>query len=88
MEVALDPSELELDPEAVAARYERQIREQRPKGREDLSDMLADHVARQKVSEAHTGVMDKISYAGFTRRVKRASAGSYQLGAYHAARRE
>lgn len=49
MEVALDPSELELDPEAVAARYERQIREQRPKGREDLSDMLADHVARQKV---------------------------------------
>lgn len=50
MEVALDPSELELEPEAVAARYERHLRETRPKGREDLSDMLADHVARQKVN--------------------------------------
>ncbi|OWR54601.1 Splicing factor 3B subunit 2 [Danaus plexippus plexippus] len=48
VEVALDPSELELEPEAVAARYERHLREHRPKGREDLSDMLADHVARQK----------------------------------------
>lgn len=50
VEVALDPSELELEPEAVAARYERHLREQRPgKAPEDLSDMLADHVARQKV---------------------------------------
>lgn len=49
VEVALDPSELELEPEAVAARYERHLREHRPKAREDLSDMLADHVARQKV---------------------------------------
>lgn len=49
VEVTLDPSELELEPEAVAARYERHLREHRPKGREDLSDMLADHVARQKV---------------------------------------
>ncbi|XP_026494329.1 splicing factor 3B subunit 2 [Vanessa tameamea] len=48
VEVTLDPSELELEPEAVAARYERHLREHRPKGREDLSDMLADHVARQK----------------------------------------
>ncbi|XP_028167104.1 splicing factor 3B subunit 2-like [Ostrinia furnacalis] len=48
VEVALDPSELELEPEAVAARYERHLREHRPKAREDLSDMLADHVARQK----------------------------------------
>lgn len=49
VEVTLDPSELELEPAAVAARYERQLRDQRPKQREDLSDMLADHVARQKV---------------------------------------
>lgn len=48
VEVTLDPSELELEPEAVAARYEKQLRDQRPKQREDLSDMLADHVARQK----------------------------------------
>ncbi|KAL0819504.1 hypothetical protein ABMA28_007603 [Loxostege sticticalis] len=48
VEVALDPSELELEPEAVAARYERHLREHRPKAREDLSDMLADHVQRQK----------------------------------------
>lgn len=49
VEVTLDPSELELEPEAVAARYERHLREHRPKAHEDLSDMLADHVARQKV---------------------------------------
>ncbi|XP_068618896.1 splicing factor 3B subunit 2 [Battus philenor] len=48
VEVTLDPSELELEPEAVAARYERHLREQRPRHKEDLSDMLADHVARQK----------------------------------------
>ncbi|CAG9128360.1 unnamed protein product [Plutella xylostella] len=48
VEVALDPSELELEPEAVAARYERQMREQRPAPKDDLSDMLHDHVARQK----------------------------------------
>lgn len=48
VDVALDPSELELEPEAVAARYERHLRESRPRAREDLSDMLADHVARQK----------------------------------------
>lgn len=54
VEVALDPSELELEPEAVAARYERHLREQRPgKAQEDLSDMLADHVARQKVMNIH-----------------------------------
>ncbi|CAH2094733.1 unnamed protein product [Euphydryas editha] len=48
VDVALDPSELELEPEAVAARYERHLRETRPRAKEDLSDMLADHVARQK----------------------------------------
>lgn len=48
VEVTLDPSELELEPEAVAARYERHLRDQRPNTHEDLSDMLADHVARQK----------------------------------------
>lgn len=52
VELALDPSELDLvDTEAMAARYEQQIREQQSQlQKEDLSDMLAEHVARQKVS--------------------------------------
>lgn len=50
VELALDPSELELDADAMAARYEQQLRaQQNQPTREDLSDMLADHVARQKV---------------------------------------
>lgn len=51
VELVLDPSELDLvDTEAMAARYEQQIREQQSQlQKEDLSDMLADHVARQKV---------------------------------------
>lgn len=51
VELALDPSELDLvDTDAMAARYEQQIREQQSQlQKEDLSDMLAEHVARQKV---------------------------------------
>ncbi|XP_075221871.1 splicing factor 3B subunit 2-like [Lycorma delicatula] len=50
VEVALDPSELDLvDTDAMAARYEQQLREQQSQlQKEDLSDMLAEHVARQK----------------------------------------
>ena len=50
VELALDPSELDLvDTEAMAARYEQQIREQQSHlQKEDHSDMLADHLARQK----------------------------------------
>ncbi|XP_069672498.1 splicing factor 3B subunit 2 [Periplaneta americana] len=50
VELALDPSELDLvDTDAMAVRYEQQIREQQSQlQKEDLSDMLADHVARQK----------------------------------------
>lgn len=63
VEVALDPSELELEPEAVAARYERHLRETRPKAHEDLSDMLADHVARQKVSNSYYTLLYSLSYS-------------------------
>lgn len=50
VELALDPSELELDADAMAARYEQQLRaQQNQPTREDFSEMLADHVARQKV---------------------------------------
>lgn len=50
VELALDPSELDdMDQEAMAQRYERQMREQQNHlQKEDLSDMLAEHVARQK----------------------------------------
>ena len=49
VELALDPSELDLDNEAMAQLYEQQMREQQSMMQtEDLSDMLAEHVARQK----------------------------------------
>lgn len=50
VELALDPSELDLvDTDAMAARYEAQIREQQSQlQKEDLSDVVADHI-RQKV---------------------------------------
>lgn len=53
VDVALDPSDLEagaLDSAQMAARYEQTMKEQSShlsKG-EDLSDMVAEHAARQK----------------------------------------
>ncbi|XP_015124180.1 splicing factor 3B subunit 2 [Diachasma alloeum] len=49
VEVALDPSELDLDSEAMASRYEETIRSRQAHlRREDVSDLLQDHVQRQK----------------------------------------
>ena len=49
VELALDPSELDLDSDAMQARYESQMREQQSHlQKEDLSDVVADHI-RQKV---------------------------------------
>lgn len=49
VELALDPSELDLDTDAMAMRYEQQMRENQSQlQKEDLSDMLAEHVAKQK----------------------------------------
>lgn len=51
VELALDPSELDLDSDAMAVRYEQQMRENQSQlQKEDLSDMLAEHVAKQKVN--------------------------------------
>ena len=52
MELSLDPSELErLDPDSMAARYEQTLREQQNNdGKEDFSDMVAEHAAKQKVN--------------------------------------
>lgn len=50
VDIALDPSELDLDSEAMASRYEETMRSRQAHiRREDLSDMLQDHVQRQKV---------------------------------------
>ncbi|XP_020293465.1 splicing factor 3B subunit 2 [Pseudomyrmex gracilis] len=49
VELTLDPSELDLDSEAMASRYEETMRSRQAHlRREDLSDMLQDHVQRQK----------------------------------------
>lgn len=51
VELALDPSELDMDNDAMAARYEQQLRQQQSQlQKEDLSDMVMEHVSRQKVS--------------------------------------
>lgn len=47
VEIALNPEELELDHSAMAAKYEQQVREQNI-GKEDFSDMVAEHAIRQK----------------------------------------
>lgn len=49
VELALNPDELDMDKEAMAQRYDQQMREkQSDLQKEDLSDMMAEHVARQK----------------------------------------
>jgi len=52
IDVALDPSDLEagaLDTASMAARYEQTMKEQSSHlAKEDLSDMVAEHAARQK----------------------------------------
>lgn len=61
VDVALDPSELtEMDPAAMAARYEQTVREQSSHlEKEDLSDMVAEHAARQKRKKQETSKSSK-----------------------------
>uniref|UniRef100_A0A8C1X432 Splicing factor 3b, subunit 2 n=1 Tax=Cyprinus carpio TaxID=7962 RepID=A0A8C1X432_CYPCA len=47
VEVALAPEELELDPMAMTQKYEEHVREQQVE-KEDFSDMVAEHAAKQK----------------------------------------
>lgn len=50
VEVALAPEELELDPMAMTQKYEEHVREQQAQvEKEDFSDMVAEHAAKQKV---------------------------------------
>ncbi|XP_071657582.1 splicing factor 3B subunit 2 isoform X2 [Patagioenas fasciata] len=49
VEVALAPEELELDPSAMTQKYEEHVREQQAQvEKEDFSDMVAEHAAKQK----------------------------------------
>ena len=55
VEVALAPEELELDPMAMTQKYEEHVREQQAQvEKEDFSDMVAEHAAKQKVG-GHRG---------------------------------
>lgn len=50
VEVALAPEELELDPMAMTQKYEEHVRNQEAQvEKEDFSDMVAEHAAKQKV---------------------------------------
>ncbi|KAF4793884.1 splicing factor 3B subunit 2 [Turdus rufiventris] len=53
VEVALAPEELELDPSAMTQKYEEHVREQQAQvEKEDFSDMVAEHAAKQKKRKA------------------------------------
>lgn len=59
VELTLDPSELDLDSEAMASRYEETMRSRQAHlRREDLSDMLQDHVQRQKSKRKRQQIQD------------------------------
>ncbi|KAM4723060.1 splicing factor 3B subunit 2-like [Rhinophrynus dorsalis] len=49
VEIALAPEELEMDPSAMTQKYEERVREaQEQVQKEDFSDMVAEHAAKQK----------------------------------------
>ena len=55
IEMALDPSDLDMDPNAIAAKCEQTIKERQSQiAKEDLSDMVAEHAARQKRKKQDT----------------------------------
>ena len=50
VEVTLNPEELDLDTSALQAKYDQTLRDQKKdSNKEDLSDMVAEHQAKQKV---------------------------------------
>ena len=49
VEVALSREELDMDTVTMAAKYEARVREQEMVQKEDFSDMVAEHAAKQKV---------------------------------------
>ena len=62
VEITLDPSELELEPAAMAAKYDDTIKEREAKhNREDLSDMVAEHAAKKVIDLSLLSVALKIN---------------------------
>uniref|UniRef100_A0A671NG53 Splicing factor 3B subunit 2-like n=1 Tax=Sinocyclocheilus anshuiensis TaxID=1608454 RepID=A0A671NG53_9TELE len=62
VEVALAPEELELDPMAMTQKYEEHVREQQVE-KEDFSDMVAEHAAKQKQKKRKSQPQDTRSGA-------------------------
>ncbi|KAG5844112.1 hypothetical protein ANANG_G00158040 [Anguilla anguilla] len=59
VEVALAPEELELDPMAMTQKYEEHVREQQAQvEKEDFSDMVAEHAAKQKQKKRKAAPQD------------------------------
>ncbi|CAN8210716.1 unnamed protein product [Coccothraustes coccothraustes] len=59
VDVALAPEELELDPTAMTQKYEEHVREQQVQvEKEDFSDMVAEHTAKQKQKERKAQAQD------------------------------
>uniref|UniRef100_A0A7N4V838 PSP proline-rich domain-containing protein n=1 Tax=Sarcophilus harrisii TaxID=9305 RepID=A0A7N4V838_SARHA len=59
VEVALGPEELELDPAAMTQKYEEHVREQQAQvQKEDFSDMVAAHAAKQKQKKRKAQLQD------------------------------
>ena len=49
VEIALNPDELDLDAASMQAKYDQTMREQQSQlEKEDLSDMVAEHAAKQQ----------------------------------------
>uniref|UniRef100_A0A673BB98 PSP proline-rich domain-containing protein n=1 Tax=Sphaeramia orbicularis TaxID=375764 RepID=A0A673BB98_9TELE len=62
VEVALAPEELELDPMAMTQKYEEHVREQQAQvEKEDFSDMVAEHAAKQKVHVCLKGLRAQLN---------------------------
>ena len=65
IEVALNPEELDLDTAAMQAKYDQTLKEQQSQlEKEDLSDMVAEHAAKQKVGTLQEGL--SFTFIGFT----------------------
>jgi len=67
IEVALNPEELDLDTAAMQAKYEQTVREQQSQlEKEDLSDMVAEHAAKQqKVVASYCRCVAQKSWTSF-----------------------
>ena len=58
VEITLDPSELELEPAAMAAKYDDTMKEREAAhNREDFSDLVAEHAAKKVACNIHNNLI-------------------------------